>query len=227
MSIPTGRASDRAYETLRQEILHWRLAPGTVLGEVEQAARLGISRTPLREALSRLAAEGLVEAQSGRGLVVASVSPDAVRELFELREALETTAAALAATRRDPEPFAALAVEFDGAARLVEQGELEAYYALVARFDEAIDASIGNPYLESALRGVRTHLLRIRRLSQDAPARLVRAAAEHRTIAEAIRDGDAELARHATHVHLRASLRHIRASLDTGTGRHLEPKESA
>jgi len=217
MTTPPRRASDRAYETLRQEILHWRLAPGAVLGEVEQAARLGISRTPLREALSRLMADGLVEAQSGRGLVVASVSSEAVHELFELREALETSAAALAAQRRDPSVFAELAEDFDGASALVERGELEAYYELAARFDDAIDASLGNSYLVSALRGVRTHLRRIRRLAQDDPERLVRAASEHRTIAEAIRDGDADLARHATHVHLRASLRHIQANprLDT------------
>jgi DNA-binding GntR family transcriptional regulator len=222
--MPSGRASDRAYESLRREILQWRLAPGTVLGEVEQATRLGISRTPLREALSRLAADGLVEAQTGRGLVVAAVSPEAVRRLFELREALETAAAALAAIRRDPAAFAELASEFDDASRLVERGELDAYYALAARFDDAIDASLDNPYLVSALRGVRTHLERIRRLAQDDPARLVRAAAEHRTIAEAIRDGDADLARHATHVHLRASLRHIQSNPHLETTR---PKESA
>lgn len=224
MSIPTGRASDRAYETLRREILQWRLAPGTVLGEVEQANRLGISRTPLREALSRLAADGLVETQTGRGLVVAAVSPDAVRALFELREALETAAAALAAERREASVFAELAEEFDGAAALVEHGDLDAYYALVARFDDAIDASLDNAYLVSALRGVRTHLQRIRRLAQDDPARLVRAASEHRTIAEAIRDGEAELARSATYVHLRASLRHIRATPQLDAAR---PKESA
>ncbi|MCS0500614.1 GntR family transcriptional regulator [Protaetiibacter mangrovi] len=220
----SGRASDRAYETLRREILQWRLAPGTVLGEVEQSTRLGISRTPLREALSRLTADGLVEAQSGRGLVVAQVSPAAVSELFELREALETAASALASERRDPGEFARLADDFDGAAALVEQGELEAYYALVERFDDAIDESLGNPYLVGALRGVRTHLQRIRRLSQDDPARLVRAAAEHRTIAEAIRDGDAELARSATRIHLRASLRHIQANPRLEAS---EPKESA
>lgn len=220
VSMPSGRASDRAYETLRREILQWRLAPGTVLGEVEQAGRLGISRTPLREALSRLAADGLVETQAGRGLVVASVSPEVVRGLFELREALETAASALAAQRGDPAVFAELAEEFADAARLVERGELEAYYALVARFDEAIDASLGNPYLESALHGVRTHLQRIRRLSHDDPARLERAANEHRAIAEAIRDRDPELARLATYLHLRASLRHIRANP------HLDPTET-
>src|SRR5690606_5437459 len=210
--MATGRASDRAYETLRREILQWRLAPGPVLGEVEQATRLGISRTPLREALSRLAADGLVETQTGRGLVVAAVSPDAVRGLFELREALETAAAALAAERREPTVFAERAHAFDGAADLVERGARDAdsapaaYYALVARFDDAIDASLDNTYLVAALRGVRTHLQRIRRLAYDDPARLVRAASEHRTIAEAIRDGEAELARTATYVHLRASL---------------------
>lgn len=207
--MPGGRASDRAYETLRDEILQWKLAPGTVLGEVEQAARLGVSRTPLREALSRLSAEGLVEAQSGRGLVVSPVHIENVRGLFELREALETAAAALAAERRDPEVFAELAAEFDGAAGLVRDHALEEYYGLVQRFDDAIDASLGNPALVSALRGVRTHLQRIRRLAQDDPARLERAAAEHRLIAEAIRDGDTDLARHATAVHLHASLRHI------------------
>ena len=207
--MPGARASDRAYETLRDEILQWRLAPGTVLGEVEQAARLGVSRTPIREALSRLSAEGLVEAQSGRGLVVSSVDIADVRGLFELREALETAAAAIAAERRDAETFAQLASEFDGAATLVRTHELEAYYGLVARFDDAIDASIGNVAFASALRGVRTHLQRIRRLAQDDPARLERAAAEHRLIAEAIRDGDPDLARHATAVHLHASLRHI------------------
>ncbi|WP_255513549.1 GntR family transcriptional regulator [Homoserinibacter sp. GY 40078] len=203
------RASDRAYATLREEILHGSLAPGAVLAEVEQSSRLGISRTPLREALARLAADGLVEQLSGRGLVVASVSPDAIRALFELREALETTAVALAAARGDRELFARLVDEFADAESLVAEHRIDDYYALVARFDDAIDESIDNPYLVTALRGVRTHLQRLRRLAQDDPARLVRAAAEHRLIAEAIRDRDADLARHATHVHLRASLRRI------------------
>jgi len=219
--MPNGRASDRAYEGLREEILQWRLAPGTVLGEVEQSARLGVSRTPLREALSRLLAEGLVESQSGRGLVVSSASADDVRDLFELREALETAAAALAAKRGDPSVFASLADEFGGAEHLVSNQELDAYYDLVQRFDEAIDAGLANPSLVAALRGVRTHLQRIRRLAQDDPARLVRAASEHRLIAEAIRDGDADLARHATAVHLHASLNHIVSNT------HVDSKEHA
>ena len=95
------RASDRAYAALRDEIIEWRLPPGTVLGEVEQSARLGVSRTPLREALRRLSADGLVAAAGGRGVVVTDVALDDIRELFELRRALEEQAARLAAERGD------------------------------------------------------------------------------------------------------------------------------
>ena len=102
------RASDRAYDVLKDDILQWRLAPGTVLGETEQSERLGISRTPLREAITRLAAEGLVDTQRGRAGVVTDVSPANLTELFELREALETQAARLAARRRSTRVFQAL-----------------------------------------------------------------------------------------------------------------------
>ena len=82
------RASDRAYQTLRDEIVEWELRPGSVLGEVEQSTRLGVSRTPLREALTRLMADGLVSSQSGRGLVVTDLSLASIREIFEVRQAL-------------------------------------------------------------------------------------------------------------------------------------------
>jgi DNA-binding GntR family transcriptional regulator len=93
------RASDRAYAALREDIIEWRLLPGTVLAEVEQSERLGVSRTPLREALSRLTAEGLTTAAGGRGVVVTDISLEDIDELFELRETLECKAAALAAER--------------------------------------------------------------------------------------------------------------------------------
>ena len=203
------RASDRAYAALRDEILEWRLQPGTVLAEVEQAARLGISRTPLREALARLTADGLVEALPGRGLVVTAASVDSVAELFEVREALETKAAALAAERRDPAVFEALREELRASNGLLADPTRHAYYDLVRRFDEAMDAAVGNPHLVSALVGLRTHIARIRRLAHDNPARLAAAAAEHLLIVDAIIAGDADLARSATTVHLHRALANI------------------
>lgn len=212
------RASDRAYGVLREQILDWQLEPGTVLGEVEQAARLGMSRTPVREALARLAADDLVTALPGRGLVVADVSTDNIRDLFELREALEAAAVRLAARRGDPVVFAALADEFGSAPAIVERDDpgRREYYELVERFDLAVDAAIDNPYLVAALASSRTHLARVRRLARDNPARLTAAATEHLTIARAIADGDADLAAHATHVHLHNSLRNILESTDSG-----------
>src|SRR6187402_2541338 len=106
------RASDRAYASLLDEIQQGILPAGTVLGEVEQAARLGVSRTPLREALGRLAADGLVAQQSPRVTVVTDVDAADIRELFEVRRALEETAARLAAERGDAAAFAVLAEEF-------------------------------------------------------------------------------------------------------------------
>lgn len=210
------RASEHAYEVLRSDIVDWALAPGTVLAEVEQSSRLGISRTPVREALARLVADGLVEPQGGRGLVVSAVSGSIVVELFELREALERQAAALAAARREVSQFLQLQDEFREVSRLVvdEDPTRHAYYDLVARFDAAIDASVGNPYLVSALAGVRTHLARIRRLSHDKPQRLLDAAREHLLIVDAIVEGDAQLASDATHVHLHRSLQSILGFLE-------------
>jgi DNA-binding GntR family transcriptional regulator len=211
------RASDRAYRALRSEILDGDVVPGTVLGEVEQATRLGVSRTPLREALTRLESDGLVAA-SGRTLVVTEVSVDGIRELFELRQALEEQAARLAAARRNPAVFIALAQRFATAPRLVDQGDAGEYYALIDEFDTAVDVAVDNDYLVGALRTVRTHLTRIRRLARHNPDRLRAAATEHQLIAEAIAAGDSGLAAHATHVHLHRSLTATLGALGAAAG---------
>lgn len=154
------RASERAYVELRDDIIDWRLEPGTVLAEVDLSERLGVSRTPVREALSRLLADGLVAAQGGRGLVVSAVSTADIAQLFELRQALEQQVARLAAAGRDPKVFEALATEFGGADDLLEGPDRSAYYALVARFDAAMDAAADNPYIVGAVRTLRPHLAR-------------------------------------------------------------------
>ena len=215
----TQRASDRAYQRLRDEIVEWELQPGSVLGEVEQSTRLGVSRTPVREALARLMADGLVSSQTGRGLVVTDLSIASIREIFEVRQALEGQAARLAALRGDTEVFEQLEREFSAVNELLERDDpaRHAYYGLVARLDEAIDEAVGNAYLAAALANLRTHLVRVRRLAVDDPARLAAAAAEHLLIVQAIAARDAELAAHATQVHLHRALGNIQkmANLQT------------
>ncbi|MFB2554273.1 GntR family transcriptional regulator [Herbiconiux liangxiaofengii] len=224
-----ARASDTVYAALRSEILSWQLAPATVLAEVDLAARLGLSRTPVREALARLVADGLVEPQGGRGLIVSPVSAANVSELFELRRGLETEAAALAARRRDERVFRRLQDELREVPALLADPDpgRHAYYDLVARFDAAVDGAVQNPYLVQALAGVRTHLVRIRRLSHDNPARLLEAAREHLLIVDAIVDGDPQLAADATRVHLARSLRATLGSLPTSQLDPTTPEKGA
>ena len=98
--IPSHSVADLAYERIRGLVLSGELAPGTRLGQVELAGRLGISRTPVREALRRLGGEGLVEGHSNRGFRVADLGLSAVLRRLEVREILEPGIARLAAERR-------------------------------------------------------------------------------------------------------------------------------
>ncbi|SDT15834.1 DNA-binding transcriptional regulator, GntR family [Pseudarthrobacter equi] len=214
------RASDRAYAALRDDITEWRLLPGTVLGEVEQSERLGVSRTPLREALGRLTAEGLTTA-GGRGVVVTDVSLDDIDELFELRETLECRAAALAAERGDAAVFLQLQKELLEAPALIDGSDpgRHEYYGLAGRLDAAIDDAVANAYLIQAMRALRVHLVRVRRLAADDAERLTAAAAEHAAIAEAIASRNPRLAEAATTLHLHRSLTHVK---NTHTPHHRE-----
>lgn len=208
------RASDRAYAALRDDIVEWRLRPGTLLAEVEQSERLGVSRTPLREALGRLTAEGLTTAAGGRGVMVTGISLEDIDKLFELRETLEGRAAELAAERGNPEDFAHLHRELLAAPALISGDDpaRHDYYALVARLDEAIDSAVSNTYLAQAMGGLRVHLVRVRRLAANDAVRLSAAAVEHAAIAEAIAARNPRLAQAATTVHLHRSLSHIKAT---------------
>ncbi|MGJ9426391.1 GntR family transcriptional regulator [Nesterenkonia halotolerans] len=212
------RASDRAYARLRQEILDGDLEPGSLLGEVDQAERLSISRTPLREALSRLIADGLAVQATGRGTVVSSIETADVDLLFELRLPLEVQSARLAAERGDPQVFTALAERFTAAESTLgaqvstaDVADDSAYYDLAAELDEALSAAAANPYLSHALRSMRAHLVRARRLAQHEPARLTASAREHREVCLAVASGDPETAGAAMLIHLRRSHAYISA----------------
>ncbi len=209
------RASEVAYRRLRDDIIAWRLEPGTPLGEVDTAERIGVSRTPVREALSRLAAEGLVDTDSGRTARVSALSRESIQQLFELREALETQAARLAAKRRDAAVFESLRADFleQPAATTTASPADQRTYVLADALDSAIDDAAGSLYLQGALRDLRGHLARVRRNAHSNPARLERATAEHVLIIDAILAQDENLAAQATAVHLHNSLVNVLSTL--------------
>ncbi|MFD5079898.1 GntR family transcriptional regulator [Streptomyces sp. NPDC058371] len=212
------RQSTRVYELVREEILDWRLAPGTVLTETDVAERVGASRTPSREALARLVREGLVRTLPGRGVMVTEVSVDGVAQLFQMREALETYAARLAARNGDPVVFGDLLTRLrearaDMEARSRPGDDFAAYYLLIQEFDAAVEQATGNTYMRDALHDVRGHLVRLRRLARRSPARMLQAAGEHLAICAAIRDRDETLAAQAVAVHIHNSLDNILTAL--------------
>lgn len=209
------RASQRVYEQLRAEILDGTLPPGHALAEVEQSQRFGISRTPVREAISRLGAEGLTEQLGGRGVVVSEITTDDIPALFELREALDIQAARLAAVRGQPTEFMTLADQLHAAATVLETTHRDtptsshssaAYYDLVEQMDRAIDLAAANPWLDAASSTVRMQLARVRRLAAQDPSRLAAAAREHAQIAHAISTGSPQLAEAAVRLHLHNAL---------------------
>ncbi len=229
-------AADRAFDDLRAEIVEGVLAPGSPLTEVEQAGRLGVSRTPVREAFARLTAAGLATERGPRTLVVSEIEPDDVTALFELRTALDEQAARIAArvcaaaatgaatvgaaardAARARARFAALATRFaavDTAALAADDAQRHGYYDLVAEFDAAFDESLSeSPYLAAAIQSTRVHLARVRRLARADDQRLAQSAAEHAAIARAIADGDPERAAAATRLHLHEALTSIHAHL--------------
>jgi DNA-binding GntR family transcriptional regulator len=203
-----------AYRWLRAEIIHLRLAPGSALGEAQLSERIGVSRTPVREALALLKGEGLVVDTGSRTLRVAPMTSREVRALFELREALETQAARLAASRRDPGQFAALRADMmAGPADQHDDSEKAELYHLSSRLDQTILEAADNPHIEAALRAISGLLARLRRAARSNPERLAQATAEHVVIIDAIIDGDEMLASQATAYHLRRSLDNLLATL--------------
>ncbi|MGV0740819.1 GntR family transcriptional regulator [Mycolicibacterium sp. XJ870] len=226
MASKPSSAAARAYEQLRAEILEGVLGPGTTLYEVEQSERLGVSRTPVREAFGRLVADGLLDDGQGRGTVVTDVSDRDIDALFEMRTCLEAQAAQLAARRADPDVFNQYAREFRAWHTPlldldVTDRQVDDYYALIRRFDQSVDVAAGNGYLVDALDTLRTHVARVRRKAGASPGRLAASALEHALIASAIANRDGELAVHATHVHLHNSLEHFRHDY-TGLGADIQ-----
>ncbi len=204
--------SDQAYYRIRELIVSLELQPGSIVDERELMARLGIGRTPVREALRLLARDSLVDVHARRGIFVSSVEVGDLAALSEVRATLESLAARLAAERRTAEDATvteALLHELDGHRNLDERGLFE----LDQRLHRHVWRTAGNAYLEETLDGYFVLTLRIWLMALDRVSRLERAVQEHRRLLEAIRDGDADAAAEVMREHVLGFERAIRAVL--------------
>jgi DNA-binding GntR family transcriptional regulator len=200
--------SDLAYTRVRGLILSGELAPGAVLPQAALAQQIGISTTPLREALRRLKQEGLVELDAHRDARVRPLDATEARDLLELRRSLDPLAASLAAQRRTDTDLDELRVALDGLEALSTSpsiAQLESHH----RFHAAIHRASHNALLVQTLDGLwvktdryRRHGLETGRSDDELEAR----ATEHRQLFEAVRDGDADTAADLMRRHVETSL---------------------
>jgi DNA-binding GntR family transcriptional regulator len=202
----TGRlayasAAEFAYATLHGEIMDGQLSPGHRMREQELSERLQVSRTPVREALSRLQADGLLAIQPRSGLAVAELDDAGVIELYETREALEGTAAQLAARYANPRDIAAmrsvLAAEASAPDEPVEQQRHN------RAFHAALLAASHNRFLLKSLQVLHDALALLGPTTLVRSARREQAEAEHRLILEAIEKRDAVTAEAEMRAHVR------------------------
>jgi len=199
-------------------ILDQQVAPGEHLNIDTLAPRLGVSQTPIREALARLEAEGLVVKEQPRGRYVVSPLLDAAsfEHLFEVRLLLEPEAASLAATRIGKAEVRALehaarALEGAGHGRLYR--EYRGFASHDARFHELIAGASGNPTLKDSIIRLRSHH-QLSRLYKGHGVDAAEGIAEHQAILEAIRSGEARSAAAAMRRHIEGSRGRLRTFLD-------------
>jgi len=199
---------EQAVEVIREMVVSGALAAGDRINEVELAARLGISRGPLREAIQRLSAEGFVESRQNRGAYVRVVTPDDVRFMYETRELIEVRAAELAAERASDADVARLRASLDGVRAALRDDAGAAYPPEVDLHAFVLGLS-GNPYLQRAGLDMQSRVRVARVRSGSSPERAREALAEHDEILAAIADKDAARAGSTMAEHLRRSLRHV------------------
>ncbi len=186
--IPRTRLVDQAVEALRAAILSGRLAPGTRIRQLALAEQMGISRTPLREALAKLELEGLVTLLPAGGVRVALLEPAEAVELYDIREVLDGLAARLTAERADAAAIERLGAHLEAMRRCIERGEQDAHawFTHHVAFHEEIFRASGNSRLVSMTSIVRVSIQRFHRLLLTTPNRLSTAFSEHETIYRAI-----------------------------------------
>lgn len=181
-------------DLLEQDILTGTLRPGARLEETALAARFGVSRTPVREALAQLAAMGLITKRPRRCAVVSEIGAAALSEMFEVMAVLEGQCAWLAAQRMSRQGRHELQDAYLACADAAAKGNEDAYYYENERFHQVIYDHSANAFLAGQTRQLRNRLKPYRRLQLRQHDRVTRSLDEHRRITEAILANDAPLA---------------------------------
>ena len=197
--------ADAAYQALRQGILRGDLAAGERLRSDALAGELKVSRTPVREALRKLEAEGLVE-RSGSGLIVREFSEKDLTELFYVREALEGMAARLAAENATPSEIGEIRELLDDMEAVRQRGDVVALRPLTGEFHQLICRAAHNDRLLQSLKSLLEHVRQMQTSTLYVEGRPAEALKEHRELLRAIEVHDADRAEKLARTHRRKTL---------------------
>ncbi len=198
MRVGPGASGNSAaaliYQTLRRDIVSLHRKPGDPIVEKDLAATFGVSRTPIREALLRLAAEHLVEIAPQSGTFVARIPLDALPEAIVIRRALEELAVKAAAGNASRSQIALLEANLERQREAVAGDDRDAFHDADEDFHATIAGTAGYPGIWPLVQQVKLQVDRYRHLTLPQPGRMARLVDEHAAIVHAIRDHDAGLA---------------------------------
>ena len=194
----------RIHRDLRADIVGLRRRPGEPISEKAIAAAYGVSRTPVREALLRLAEERLVEIFPQSGTFVARIPLAAIEEVLVVRKALEESMARMAAERGDENRYAAIAATIDRQREAAASGDRDRFHEQDEAFHAAVAEAAGYPGVWTLVQTVKTQVDRYRRLTLPVPGRMTAVIAEHENVLAAIRTRDPDKAAGAMAEHLTA-----------------------
>jgi DNA-binding GntR family transcriptional regulator len=211
---PPAALSDRIYATLKHRILTGSILPSARIVEKDLCAEMQVSRTPLREALNRLALEGLVQIAPYRGYLVAPLTVRGFRELCEVRRILEAETAALAAERATRTDIARLEALAELRYRREDRRTYDKYLRANSAFHQALVRSSGNGRLESIVMLALDQHQRPLYLGLGVGVDGAAATTEHREIVDAIRRRDRQRAREVMVAHLRQAEDRIASALE-------------
>lgn len=195
-------ASRRVYLSLRERIVEMELLPGTRIVEKDLAEEFGTSRTPVHEAVQRLAEEGLIDVQARVGTFVSRIPLNTLEEAMLVRSALEVAIIEKAAERMTPEGIHKLNVVLERQAQCVREGNRRGFF----RTDEAFHATLaelsGYPGVWQIILEVKTQIDRYRLLTLPLEGRMTEVLAEHRAVIDALASNDPKSAVQAMREHL-------------------------
>ena len=200
-------------ETLRDAVRRGILQPGERLMEIQLAEDLGVSRTPVREAIRKLEMEGYVIMMPRRGTYVADLSIRDINEVFEIRTSLESLASGLAAERIDEDELEKLQRLLVEIGACIKSGDMESIVRTDTEFHDLLYQASRNTRLVGIISNLREQLTRFRTTSMSFPGRLKATLEEHRKIVEAIAQGDEKAARKAAEHHMEKSEQTLLASM--------------